>query len=72
MLGMLADSVMGAAWQGRFLCPGCGRATERRVHRCGRQTVPTGGVVWLSNDGVNGLATALAALGGLAAWRWWG
>lgn len=72
MLGMLADSFIGAAWQGRFHCPSCGRATERRVHRCGKRAVLTGGFIWLGNDGVNGFATAFAALAGLAAWRWWG
>jgi len=72
MLGMTVDSLIGAALQGRFHCPACDRSTERRVHRCGSRTTLSGGLRWLTNDGVNGLATGLAALAGLAAWRWWG
>lgn len=69
MLGMLADSVLGAAGQGRFHCTACGRDSERTVHRCGRPTVHTGGARWLTNDGVNALATSLGAILGLGAWR---
>lgn len=66
--GMAADSVLGAAGQGRFHCPACDAPSERRVHRCGARTVRTGGLAWLDNDGVNLAATALAA--GLAALAW--
>jgi uncharacterized protein (TIGR00297 family) len=70
--GMLLDSALGGSMQGRFRCPICGQLSEWQVHRCGTPTVPTGGFVWLDNDGVNGLATAAAALGGWAAWLWLG
>jgi uncharacterized protein (TIGR00297 family) len=63
--GMLLDSLLGAALQGRFVCPRCELPTERRIHRCGSRTRPVGGVAWLGNDGVNLLATSGAAL---AAW----
>ena len=72
MLGMLADSVIGALVQGRFHCDSCGLATERRVHRCGRPARPVGGLSWLSNDAVNALATLGAAAAGFAAWHRWG
>jgi uncharacterized protein (TIGR00297 family) len=62
VLGMLVDSLLGALVQGRFECPACGRATERRRHSCGTMGVPTGGVWWISNDGVNAMATLTAAL----------
>ena len=68
--GMLADSLLGAALQGRFRCPACGLESERRVHRCGTPTVPIGGVRWLTNDGVNLLATSLTAFGGWGIWHW--
>ena len=71
MLGMLADSVLGAALQGRFHCDTCDLPTERQVHRCGQASRPTGGVRWLNNDGVNALATAASALAGLFAWQRW-
>jgi uncharacterized protein (TIGR00297 family) len=70
MLGMLADSAVGAAWQGRFYCDRCGQDTERRIHICGNPAAFRGGLEWLSNDGVNAIATTAGALGGLAGW-WW-
>lgn len=66
--GMLADSLLGATAQGRFHCPSCGVASEWPRHRCGAVTERTGGWGWLTNDGVNALATTLAASGAAAAW----
>ena len=68
---MLGDSLLGAGVQARFHCPACGTATERSVHRCGTAAVHTGGWRWLSNDGVNLLATLGAALDGALAWWLW-
>lgn len=72
MLGMLLDSLLGAAAQARFHCHRCDRRTERRVHRCGETARLVGGFAWLTNDGVNLLASAAAACAGWAAWRMWG
>jgi uncharacterized protein (TIGR00297 family) len=69
-LGMVADSLAGGAFQGRFHCPRCDQASEWRVHRCGSSTVRTAGLVWLNNDVVNFFATALAVGAALLAWRW--
>lgn len=69
-LGMTVDSLLGAAAQGRFRCPRCSESSEWRVHRCGAVTILEGGWRWLDNDGVNGFATALAALAGWASWAW--
>jgi uncharacterized protein (TIGR00297 family) len=66
--GMLADSLLGATLQARFVCPACGVASERPVHRCGTRTIRNGGLAWLDNDGVNALATIAAALAGGVAW----
>lgn len=66
--GMLLDSLLGAAVQGRFRCPRCDRASEWRMHRCGTATLVQGGWAWLDNDGVNALATGFGALGGWAGW----
>jgi uncharacterized membrane protein len=68
--GMVVDSITGALLQGRFRCPVCDQSSEWRVHRCGSATVPTGGLSWINNDGVNLLATSLAAAGALI-WWWW-
>jgi len=68
MLGMLADSLLGAAWQGRFHCATCDQPTERAVHRCGTHTDLVGGYRRLTNDGVNFAATFLAGALGLLGW----
>lgn len=68
--GMLLDSVMGAAAQGRFRCVSCEERSEWRVHRCGRSTVHQGGLAWLDNDGVNLTAGLAAAIVAGAAWHW--
>jgi len=70
LLGMVLDSALGAGLQGKFRCIACDAASELRIHRCGRPTIHTGGFAWLTNDGVNALATAAAALGAWAAWGW--
>lgn len=68
----LLDSVLGAVAQGRFRCPACQQPSERRIHRCGTQTLREGGWPWLGNDGVNAVATGAAALAGALAWHWGG
>jgi len=67
--GMLLDSVLGATLQGRFHCPACGVYSEWSVHRCGSRTTRTGGLAWLTNDGVNAVTTAAGTLAGWLAWR---
>ncbi|HEU4698324.1 MAG TPA: DUF92 domain-containing protein [Gemmatimonadales bacterium] len=66
--GMLADSALGAAVQGRFRCERCGVASEWPRHRCGARTTHVGGWRWLTNDGVNLLATLTGALLGALGW----
>jgi uncharacterized protein (TIGR00297 family) len=68
--GMLLDSVLGAAAQGRFRCAECAERSEWRKHRCGRPTTHEGGLVWLDNDGVNLTAGAGAAVVAWVAWVW--
>ncbi len=68
--GMLLDSALGAGLQGRFRCARCNTDSEWRVHRCGRTTLLQGGAPWLTNDGVNALATTAATAVGWAAWGW--
>ena len=68
MGGMLLDSALGATVQARFCCPRCGTRSEWPQHRCGTRTRHEGGWRWLTNDGVNAIATGTAALAGWAAW----
>ena len=68
--GMVLDSVLGAAAQGRFRCVECAERSEWPVHRCGRPTTHEGGLVWLDNDGVNLTAATGAAVVAWAAWVW--
>ena len=65
VVGMFADSLLGATVQGRFHCDGCNENTERKRHHCGRTCRPVSGWPWLDNDGVNLLATGTG--GGTAA-----
>jgi uncharacterized protein (TIGR00297 family) len=60
LAGSLVDSLLGATLQGIYRCPRCGRETERRWH-CGGATAPIRGWPWLTNDGVNFLATLVGA-----------
>jgi uncharacterized protein (TIGR00297 family) len=69
-LGMLVDSAMGGALQGRFYCSHCSEPSEWRVHRCGSPTERKAGWVWLSNDGVNFVATALSCCAAGILWGW--
>jgi uncharacterized protein (TIGR00297 family) len=62
IFGAMVDTLIGAWWQERRVCPLCHRATEQLIHRCGTPTRPHGGVVWLTNDVVNLLCTLVAAL----------
>jgi uncharacterized protein (TIGR00297 family) len=68
--GMVVDSTLGALLQGRFHCPSCQVPSEWRIHRCGSATVQEGGLAWLNNDGVNFLATLVAAAAAWATWQW--
>jgi uncharacterized protein (TIGR00297 family) len=68
--GMVLDSALGAAAQGRFRCVACGERSEWRLHRCGRPTAHEGGLAWLDNDGVNLAANASAAVVAWGAWAW--
>jgi uncharacterized protein (TIGR00297 family) len=70
LLGMTADSVLGATVQGRFHCPVCLDDTELRRHHCGSRATPVRGWSWLDNDGVNLVANGIAAATawGLVTW----
>jgi uncharacterized protein (TIGR00297 family) len=61
ILGMLADSVLGATLQGVYYCDRCAMQTEWAVHRCGERARPVRGLRWVGNDGVNFVATGLGA-----------
>ena len=69
-LGMLGDSLVGGMWQGSFYCAQCSQPSEWRVHRCGCATEWKAGLAWLTNDGVNLLATTLALVAGWTSWAW--
>ena len=70
LVGMTADSILGATVQGRFHCPACNNDTERRRHHCGTKTTAVRGWPWLDNDGVNLVANGIGAATawGLVTW----
>lgn len=67
MLGMFADSVLGATLQGKYECPACDARFERGNTVCHEPVRLTTGWRWLDNDAVNFAATlvgaAVAAIG---------
>jgi uncharacterized membrane protein len=70
LVGSLVDSLLGATLQAVYWCDGCAEATERRVHaRCGRPARRVGGLSWVNNDVVNGLATLVGSLVGARLWQ---
>ena len=56
--GATIDSLAGATLQDRRWCPACQRECEVDPHGCGTATERRRGLPWLSNDGVNFIATA--------------
>lgn len=62
VLGMLADSYLGATLQERRWCDHCQAPTERLTHDCDHPTRRIGGLAWLRNDAVNVAATLVGAL----------
>jgi Raf kinase inhibitor-like YbhB/YbcL family protein/uncharacterized protein (TIGR00297 family) len=57
--GSLMDSLLGATVQVIYICPACGKETERYpLHRCGAQTAYLRGWRWMNNDAVNAFCTA--------------
>lgn len=59
--GTLADSLLGATVQARYVCPVCDLPTERTRHRCGTATRLVSGYRWLDNDLVNFLSSSIGA-----------
>lgn len=68
ILGMVIDSILGSAWQGRFRCQMCNQSTERRIHDCGEPTELVAGRAWLDNDRVNASVTVIAFAAALVLW----
>jgi uncharacterized protein (TIGR00297 family) len=68
--GLLADSLLGATWQAAYRCAACDAPSDDPRH-CGTPARLVRGRRWLTNDGVNALATGLGAAlaaGAVAAW----
>jgi uncharacterized protein (TIGR00297 family) len=61
VVGMLADSVLGATLQGKYQCPACDAQFERGTTVCHEPVRLTAGWGWLDNDGVNLAATVCGA-----------
>jgi uncharacterized protein (TIGR00297 family) len=70
ILGMLADSVLGATLQARWACPGCGAEAER-PGACHGERHLARGIRWLDNDAVNLAGSLCGAIAAAAVWSWW-
>ncbi len=60
--GMFADSILGAAVQGKYECPACDARFERGNAVCHEPVRLIRGWQWLDNDGVNLAATLCGAV----------
>jgi uncharacterized protein (TIGR00297 family) len=60
-LGNVLDTIAGASWQLKYVCPSCGRKTEKEKH-CGRPTQRIQGIPGFTNDTVNLLCTVFAGV----------
>ena len=69
VVGMLADSVLGATVQGLFECGRCGARFERSRTVCHEPVRLVRGWRWLDNDGVNLVATLVGAGTAVLGWR---
>ncbi len=61
IVGLFADSLLGATVQARYRCPACGEEGEMRECTCGATRAYAGGIPWMTNDAVNLLMAALGA-----------
>ena len=61
VVGMLADSVLGATLQAKYECPACDARFESGNRVCHEPVRLTRGWRWLDNDGVNLAATLVGA-----------
>jgi uncharacterized protein (TIGR00297 family) len=61
IVGMLADSLLGATLQAQYKCPKCEKIMEREGH-CGGTTVLIQGTSWFNNDLVNAACTFIGSL----------
>jgi uncharacterized protein (TIGR00297 family) len=68
LVGSLVDSLLGATVQQIYYCDNCQKDTERKIHKCGRETRPLRGWSWLNNDLVNLLASFVGGLTATAVW----
>jgi uncharacterized protein (TIGR00297 family) len=66
VIGEHVDSVLGATVQAAYYCPTCRKETERKVHRCGTPTEHVKGFELMTNEAVNFISTATAAVLALA------
>jgi len=62
VVGEHVDSVLGATVQAVYYCPQCQKETERKLHRCGSHTKHIRGFEIMTNEAVNFLSTAIAAV----------
>ncbi len=64
--GAMFDSILGSLVQAKFICPRCGRITEKEMH-CGIKTECISGYGFINNDLVNLLSNLFAFVAALLA-----
>jgi uncharacterized protein (TIGR00297 family) len=67
--GAILDSLLGASVQAIYFCPSCNKQTERHpYHSCNSFTNHVRGWKWLSNDGVNFIASVIGTAVAISLW----
>lgn len=61
-MGSVIDTILGATLQSQRICNLCGSETEQLKHQCGGSTRHASGLMWMTNDAVNAISAASAAL----------
>ena len=67
--GCILDSILGDLLQVKFLCPRCGRLTEKAQH-CGQATAYSSGLPGLNNCAVNFISNLFAAVSAILLMMW--
>jgi uncharacterized protein (TIGR00297 family) len=62
IMGALIDSVVGGTIQAQYVCPHCGKHTEKKIHCESYRTQLVNGLPWINNDVVNLICTTSGAL----------
>jgi uncharacterized protein (TIGR00297 family) len=65
-LGEVIDSLVGATLQVKYYCPRCNTLTDKRIHKCGSETIHVSGYSYITNEVTNIIATSIVSIAAIA------